>query len=112
MITNSVMKLSAIRRFPIMIVNNTHKTIRLKRDAVVAKVSEVESINSVTEALQTTSSLNNDLERDIHIPSEHCNIVRDLIRKNRNIFANKDSELSQTDTVTMKIPAGNHPLIK
>jgi hypothetical protein len=40
MITNSVMNLSADRRFPIMIVNNTHKTIRLKRDLVVAKVSE------------------------------------------------------------------------
>jgi hypothetical protein len=62
--------------------------------------------------LQTTSPLNNDFERDIHTPSEHFNIVRDLSRKNKNIFANKDSDLSQTDTVTINIPTGNHPPIR
>ena len=38
--------------------------------------------------------------------------MRDLSRSNRDIAANKDKELGQTQTVSMKIDTGNHPPIR
>ncbi|KAL5006703.1 hypothetical protein ScPMuIL_015509, partial [Solemya velum] len=46
------------------------------------------------------------------VPREHRKQVLGVIRKNKDLFAKKDTELGQTSTVTMKIDTGDHPPIK
>ncbi|KAL5018435.1 hypothetical protein ScPMuIL_004157, partial [Solemya velum] len=48
----------------------------------------------------------------VPVPREHRKQVLGVIRKNKDLFAKKDTELGQTSTVTMKIDMDDHPPIK
>ena len=46
---------------------------------------------------------------DAVIPLEHRSKLVPLLEKNADIFAQKDTELGETDTVQMTIDTGDHP---
>lgn len=49
---------------------------------------------------------------NIDVPEEHKNQIGKIISSNRNLFAQKDTELGHTETVKMKLDTGEHPPIK
>jgi hypothetical protein len=52
MVISTVAKFNKKRHFPLMIVNNTNKTIRLKKNGIVASANKIEEVNLVSDKLQ------------------------------------------------------------
>jgi hypothetical protein len=48
MVISTVAKFNKKRQFPLMIVNNTNKTIRLKKNCIVASANKIERVNLVS----------------------------------------------------------------
>jgi len=99
------------RKVPIMLVNNSQKFINLKRGTVVGKVGCVKEneINSVSQPKVTDQD---DIYDDINVPEGYRDKIERLVQNNRNIFAQKDTELGKTQTVEMRLDTGNHEPIK
>ena len=117
MLEDSVMKVNEKRTFPIMIVNETNKTFRLRRGCVVGKAEQVPSesvieINHQPSEVSEVSESKPNFLTDAVIPLEHRSKLVPLLEKNADIFAQKDTELGETDTVQMTIDTGDHPPIK
>ena len=118
MVSNSVVKMDNSRQVPIMIVNNTDKTFNLKRGCILGKVESIQEVDIVSpefgqEKENNAKKENNAINTDeIKVPTEHKKLIEKLLFKNKDIFAAKDTDLTFTDTVTMKIDTGNHEPIK
>ncbi|CAG2189918.1 unnamed protein product [Mytilus edulis] len=113
MISNTVVNFNKNRKFPLMIVNNTNKSIRLKRGCVVGKASHLEEINLVNvNQSQGTSGLKKLDESEISVPQEFKKDILRMIRDNEDVFATSDKDLGCTDTVQMTIDTGDHPPIR
>ena len=117
MLEDSVMKVNEKRTFPIMIVNETNKTFRLRRGCVIGKAEQVPSesvieINHQPSEVSEVSESKPNFVTDAAIPLEHRSKLVPLLEKNADIFAQKDTELGETDTVQMTIDTGDHPPIK
>ena len=115
MVSNSVARLSKGRAIPIMVVNNTNRTLQLSRGCVVAKVEtigkgNIRSINTVMKNAKSNTHI--DWNSDVDVPGEHKAIVVNFLKRHRDLFATKDSELGHTDTVKMKIETGTQQPIK
>ena len=52
MVISTVAKFNKKRQFPLMIVNNTNKTIRLKKNGIVASANKIEKVSLVSDKLQ------------------------------------------------------------
>ena len=65
--------------------------------------------NQLTE--QKISSFK-ELKEKIDAPDSHQPIVQELIRRNADLFAEKDTDLGRTDTIKMSIDTLGHPPIK
>jgi hypothetical protein len=122
LVCNTVVELHQARTVPIMIVNQTNKTFRLRRGEVLATAESMLEQNLVdfkrevgqvknSEMGQTKNSLNID-PKDISAPPEYQERVTKLIYNNSDVFAATDAELDHTDTVKMRIDTGDHPPIK
>ena len=111
MVTNSIGKLNKARKIPVLIVNNTNKTINLRRGSVVGKVTLVKSgeIASVSKSNDNEETSNFPY---INVPPEHRDVILRLVDDNSDIFASKDSDLGHTETIKMKIDTGKEPPIK
>ncbi|CAC5410709.1 Transposon Ty3-I Gag-Pol polyprotein,Transposon Ty3-G Gag-Pol polyprotein [Mytilus coruscus] len=113
MISNTVVDFNKNRKFPLMIVNNTNKTVKLRRGCVVGKASHLEEINVVNvNQSQGTSGLEKLDESEISVPQEFKKDILRMIRDNEDIFATSNKDLGCTDTVQMTIDTGDHLLIK
>ena len=114
-VTCGVTKLYKRNRIPILILNNTNKSIQLKRNCVVGRVSKISSndINTVTNEVKNDKVQTNDFPIDkIDTPPEHMDTVKRLLEENSDIFAADVKDLKQTDLVEMRIDVGNHRPIK
>ncbi|MET0107142.1 MAG: retropepsin-like aspartic protease [Sedimenticola sp.] len=115
MVSNSVAKLTKDRVLPIMVVNNTNRTLRLSRGCVIAKVElinqkHVHNLDSIEKHVDLTEQ--KDWTTEVTAPQNHKETVLDFLRNHQDLFAAKDSDLGHTDTVKMKLNTGDHPPIK
>lgn len=116
-IAESVAILSKNRRFPVMITNNTAKHVKIDEGRVIGKVeqispTEVKEISMIDTYNKQTTLPTNVSTEDINAPEEFKTKIVQLINQNKDLFANKDSELTHTSTVKMQIDTGDHPPIK
>ena len=116
-IINTVSKLTKDRSLPMFIVNNTNKFIKIHRHGLLAKISKVQNsniktINSVIQNKQNKYQNNKIDLTDLDVSEKYRPHIENLIVKNQDLFASKDSELGYTDTVKMKIDTGDHKPIK
>ena len=122
----TVVEMRRDRMFPVLISNRTNKTFRVKRGSVIGKLeklSEEHIVNSVQEMgeekekargdwLDDVTKARGDWLDDVTAPEAFEDDVRDLVRGNKDLFAQSDAELGHTDTVRMKIDTGEHPLLR
>ena len=107
MVGNSLVNWNNNRRFPLMITNNTNKTIRLKRGCVIGYAppiskQNVATINAVDQGLNCES---NSIDKsEIDAPEEEKETIFNLIKNNEDVFASSDKALGKTTTVTMSKP--------
>lgn len=116
MVANSVVKLGKSRQVPVLIVNNSNKTHKLKRNCIIGQVEQVSEENVVTATSDDKNSdrcyTPSDIYQELNCPEAHRREVADILMRNSELLAKRDSDLTQTDTVTMKIDTGDHPPIK
>ena len=111
----TVVEMRRDRMFPVLISNRTNKTFRVKRGSVIGKLeklSEEHIVNSIQEMGEEKEKARGDWLDDVTAPEAFEDDVRDLVRGNKDLFAQSDAELGHTDTVRMKIDTGEHPPIK
>ena len=111
----TVVEMRRDRMFPVLISNRTNKTFRVKRGSVIGKLeklSEEHIVNSIQEMGEEKEKARGDWLDDVRAPEAFEDDVRDLVRGNKDLFAQSDAELGHTDTVRMKIDTGEHPPIK
>ena len=96
-----------------MIVNNTNKTKRLKKNCIVASANKIEEVNLVSNNLQRWDETVDKFDMpQIKVPETHRLDITSLIRNNQDIFATSDKDLGCTDTVEMTIDTGSHGPIR
>ena len=66
--------------------------------------------NQLTE--QKNISSFEEVKEKINALDSHKPIVQELIRRNTDLFAEKDTDLEMTDTIKMSIHTSDHPPIK
>ncbi|MCG8045974.1 MAG: retropepsin-like aspartic protease [Candidatus Thiodiazotropha endolucinida] len=115
MVSNSIAKMNKSRFLPVMVVNNTNRTVRLSRGCVLAKIEKVNqtkinSLDSVKKKIAATKT--SDWKAEVEVPDRHRVSMLEFLEQHHDLFAVKDSELGHTDTVKMKLDTGNHPPIK
>ena len=118
MITNTLVKKAKSNKYPVIIVNNTNKTISLKKGCVIARIESVQEkdIISLTDVIKkenkNNSQIGDEILNDLNVPSEYREIVLKVLKNNLDLFASSDADLSVTDAIEMKIDTGDHPPIK
>ena len=112
MIMNGLVNIKDRATLPIAIVNSTNKAFRLKKGNVVARVYSLgeAKLCSVTEAYETAEC--NQTEADLSVPEKYKGAVERLIQKNSDLFADRDTELGQTDIIKMRIDTGDQRPIR
>lgn len=105
-------------KVPVLLVNYTNKHYKLKRGCAIGKgkslqtheVSEINTQNNLG-IDKTQNSEEIDLS-EVKADTKFKENVVKIIRKNKFLFAKKDSELGGTKTVEMHIDTGQHKPIK
>jgi hypothetical protein len=110
---NSVIHLHKHRRISVLIVNDTHKTSKLKADCHLALLNAVDHYDSSLITQHVSQSKGEpDFFDEVNVPENFSDSVRNLLKANWYIFAKDYSKLSVTNTIEMKIEPGDHPPIK
>ena len=114
-IVNSVSVLDRNRNIPFLVVNNTDKYQTIYRHGLVANIQQVENSHVKTVNSVLKNSGNNETEidfSDLHVDNKYRKDIENIVLDNKDLFANKDSDLGHTDTVKMKINTQGHDPIK
>ena len=115
LVTNAVSRMFGNRCVSIMVVNSTNKMMTLRKGCPIAKIEQVNNMD-IFEANQCnvkTPASETKIDFDtVDAPSQHKPRLIKLLKKNADLFAQTDSELSHTDTVKKKIDTGTSPPIK
>jgi hypothetical protein len=83
-----------------MIVNNTNKARRLKKNCNVASAKRIEEVNLVSNKLKRCDEKVDKFDMsEIKVPEAHRLDITTLVRKNQDIFATSDKDLGCTDTL-------------
>ena len=111
MIGNAVVKIGNSNKIPIHIVNSTNKTFKFKRGTAVGRINSVIEENLVSlESEMKNVQPKEENNFEINAPPEHKGKVQELINRNKDIFAFKDTELGRTSTVQMEIITEGGPV--
>lgn len=99
---------TAKNRIPVLLKNATNETYKLKKGCVIGRVDklgqdQIQSIEFQTREINEIDVYN----LEVHVPEEHKVKVEQLIKNNKDLFAEIDLDLSHTIKVTMKIDTGN-----
>ena len=108
-ITPSLMKLRNGRFFPVQIVNNSNKFIKLKRGCLLGAVTALQDINSIEadhRPLKKPIS-NEDFCKQINVHEEHKQAVTNVLLQYKDRFAFSDLDLDVTDLVEADVDTGD-----
>ena len=102
------------------IVNNTDKIRKLKQGSKSGKVEHIRecdfvNISNYSRPKKGTSpkvSSFTEVKQNINTLPSFQDIVEELVRYNLDLFAEKNTELGETQTVKMKVDTGDHKPIK
>lgn len=100
---------------PITIVNQAHKTIKVKRGEEMGKALPLRTLNRVKFEEKQGKHVGQPegiADKEILAPDQFRARVGGLLRNNGDVVAKSDKELGQTHTVKMTIDTGDHPPVK
>ena len=113
-VINTVSTLTKDRSIPILIVNSTNKFIKNHRHGLLARISRIQESNlkTINMVIQSEDQDNKIDLKELDVPDKYWPKTENLILKNQDLFASKDTELGHIDTVKMKIDTGKNDPIK
>ena len=114
------MKVTKQGKFLAFIINNTNKTINLKQGSKIGKVELIRECDFVNisnysrpkKGTYPKVSSFTEVKQNINTLPSFLDIVKELVRYNLDLFAEKDTELGKTQTVKVKTDTGDHKPIK
>ena len=113
MIGSAIAKTKKSRNVPVLLVNNTNKTFRIKRGCVIGRINVIDdqSIETTINEVKSKDTLG-DITDELDVSDEHRSLIERIVLKNKDLFAKTDAELGHTNTVKMKIDTGDKSPIK
>ena len=108
--TSAVIKLDESGSCPVRIVNYTGKMYTLKKGCIIGRVSVIveECIHQINTDV-TNQYTSEKLTTELNCPKQHKEIIINLLQK-KDILAKKDTDLTPTDTLKMKIDSYYTPI--
>ncbi|KAL4232960.1 hypothetical protein ACF0H5_007648 [Mactra antiquata] len=103
------------KKFTILLENHTGKTIRLYKNAIVAKAEPISEVDIISMTGQEHDNKPNEGKyklTDLKCPDKYLPQITSLLDDNLDILSSSDRDLGQTNTVKCKIDTGNSPPIK
>lgn len=94
-----------------MLINQSDKFFHFRRETVVGQGESLEE-HDIKSVHEITCKDHAEFMANIDVPEEHKNQIKQIISSNRNLFAQKDTELGHTETVKMKLDTGGIFLLK
>ena len=115
LVTNSVVTQNKSRKYSVLLVNSTNKTLKGKRGCVVGRAELVQEareflVGAVAEG-HTKGKSKFDLS-EVDASEDVKSRVVKLVNDNAHLFASSDLDLGQTQTVECHVETGDHDLIK
>ena len=108
-VASSVVTANESRRVPILIMNGTNQTIRLKRGCPVERLREASIVSSIELANRDNYRISDKELEWPTVPKEFGRDFRPMLRKNSDLFTNADKYLGVTDSVKMSIDTEGPP---
>ena len=120
LLENEVMVVEALverndrSQVPVMLANLSNKTVNVPKGVQLGTVLNIKTQRQVRNVKTRPCSDGKTIVNpdEIRVPQEHRRKIEHLIYKNREVVANTNKELGQTQTIQMKIDTGDHPPIK
>ena len=115
MLANTVTEVAKQNKLPLLLINNTNQSVSFRKGSVIGRAYPVagQEVRDLTESIASVDKIENtDLLSDFDSPLEYRALVTEMLQENRDLFAAKDSDLTFTDTVKMKIDTGDTPPIR
>ncbi|MEW8546530.1 MAG: reverse transcriptase domain-containing protein [Candidatus Thiodiazotropha sp.] len=115
MLANTITGAVRINKLPLLLINGTNQEVSLRRGSVIGRADPVveKLVSGLTESIASVEQVKiEDTLSEFDSPSEFKPLVAELLNKNRDLFAAKDSDLTFTDTIKFKIDTGNAPPIR
>ena len=112
MLANTITDLGRLKKLPLLLVNNTNQELSLRKGSVVGRADPVGKINvtCLQESIASVTKVENETWlSEFDSPLEFKSMVAELLNKNKDLFAAKDSELTFTDIVKFHIDTGDAP---
>lgn len=95
-----------------MLLNYTGKTIKIRKKTIIAKVTSISLINLVTSCDKLKGRVKTGQNLEFKYDKKYELLLKPLLSKYRDIFANDLTEVTQTQTLTFSVDTGDHPPIK
>ena len=102
MVTSCLVNLDNRKSVPLCIVNNTAKTIKLRRGNVVARFEGIDDEQHEVAAVSSLLTATEGNEQGV-AEGEREGGLSNLLHANKDIFADTDKDLGRTDVLNMKI---------
>ena len=111
---SSVLEIGPEQRVTLWVENHTDRPYRVKEGTVCAHMvpvedKEVSTVDSPTEDFKVEADSK---EQFNNMPIKQRTMLGELLKKHESLFAEKDTELGQTNVVHMNIDTGSHPPIR
>lgn len=97
---------------PVLLANTSGKTVKILKGEEMEYALPLRNVSQIRWDRKGRKELTELREEEILVPERYRNRVRDLLKRNRDVVANDDRELGQTQTVSMKIDTGNNQPIR
>jgi hypothetical protein len=92
MIGNVIAETKSSRRIPVLKVNNTNKTFKLKRGCVIGRISVVDDLAIEKSVPTKTDEKVENLKAELQVSPEHRQMIEKLVLRNKDLFAKSDAD--------------------
>ena len=114
-VTNSVVTQNKSRKYSVLLVNSTKKTLKVKRGCAVGRTESVQEAREflvVAVAQGPTKGKSKFDLSEVDAPEDVKSRVVKLVNDNAHLFPSSDLDLGQTQTVECNVETGDHDPIK
>lgn len=111
-VANTVVKIKGRKSFPLLIMNNTNQTVKLKKGYKIGRCRRTEVVMAISKPNKQKKSGNKSNLNGIKVPEEMRKVLNKVLQRNTDLFVTEDRYLGRTDTVEMRIDTGKNDPIK
>ena len=118
MVANAVARVGKRGWFPMIVCNETGKHFTLKRGNVIGRIEaikseEMQTVDTGTEpALAGFNAIRKTVDNELNAPDEYKRALEELTNEFRDIFAESDMEMGQTQAMKASIDTGDKAPIR